>query len=268
MLHCAAVSQAEAGVQEGHRFDSSSAGKRHPVRVVAVAEAEERAVRPEPVGQHYQAGEGMLEWRREERAAGLKGCRKPRGELLAHRGQRGEWVVAIRPCSPKVAAAVVVARIPRRAVVGDGGDQERKEGSSLNPAVQRFDREDGAKAIAELVIRQERPQLTNMPGRLQPRQALHPVRQADLVLESPVGLAEVMEEGDRGQPLDEPLVRHRHARRQAEPFAEQGLAEQRLQRRGDVGAVVDERMPFECEGSSTDRRNFPQARSGNKLHPR
>ena len=112
----------------------------------------------------------------EERATRFEGCREPRGQLLANRGQRGEWVVAVRALPPEVAAAAVVARIPRRAVVGDGSDQQRQEGSSLNPArTAVLDREGRAQRRRRRSFDpQQRPQLANVAGRLQARQALHP----------------------------------------------------------------------------------------------
>jgi hypothetical protein len=96
-----------------------------------------------------------------------------------------------------------------------------------------------------------------MPSHVQAGQVLRTLGQADLVLKAAVGLAEVMQEGDGRQPLDQPPVAKRQARPQQQPLTQQRGLEQRLDRCGDVGAVIDERMPFELRRLVTKPAKLP-----------
>lgn len=108
-------------------------------------------MRAQPVGQHDQAGEGVLDMRvvGYERPARLEGCREPRRQLPADVGHGGEWVVAVLAHSPEVGAGVFLG-VPRCAVVGDGSDQQREEGTALDPGTQRLDRQRFAQALSEI----------------------------------------------------------------------------------------------------------------------
>lgn len=85
-----------------------------------------------------------------------------------------------------------------------------------------------------------------MPCRVDAAGAGRAFGQPDLVLEAPVGLAEVVQEGDGAKTLDQPLIRWRQCYRRQQSVGEQRVAEQGLEGRGYVGAMVDERMPFEA----------------------
>jgi hypothetical protein len=88
------------------------------------------------------------------------------------------------------------------------------------------------------------------------------VRDVDLVLKAPVGLAEVVQEGDRREPLDQPLVAERQAGRQQQPLAQQRVLEQRLQGGGDIGTMVDERMPLKMRRLGTRPAKLPGRPAG------
>ena len=129
-------------------------------------------------------------------------------------------------------------------MVGDGCNKQRQEGLALDPGAQGLGGQGLAQAALEVGrvrVAQERPKLADVPVRARAGRA---VLRMDLALEAPVGLAEVVQEGDRGQPLDQPFVAQRQAGGQKQPLPEKRVVEQRFQGRGDVGAVIDDRVPF------------------------
>lgn len=102
-------------------FKRPRPGERHPIGALAVGIGKEPFVRSEPVGQHQQAREGVMEGGRlRQVGALLEGLVEPSVERSTHRREIGDRIAAVlrRPMGVSIGRIV---SIPGTAVVGKDG---------------------------------------------------------------------------------------------------------------------------------------------------
>lgn len=186
--------------------------------------ARNRAKEPRPAGRH----------------------RKPRFETLPDLGQSVERIIAVGPPFPQVRAAEGIVTVPWRAVVGNGGHQQRQQRIACHPAAHIFQGQGFRQPSPQrllVLVEEQRVEFTHMAGDVDAARGPCTRRQQSLVLKPAVGLADVVQEGDGAEPLDQTLVIRIQAGKREQPAAHQRPREQRLQSRRHIGAVINERVP-------------------------
>ena len=194
--------------------------------------AKELRVGADPVRQHDEAGEGVLERRsvRELRSASLESGGKPSATRGDQRiGARG-WVEAEtrRPPGLLVACVTRVGSIGA-AVVADGRNEQA--GGSGSPVPER------PETMAEDILPQCCEGLCHVSGG---RTELGPA----LRLKPEVELADVVERGKHGQAGPPDVVEIDSAGQAGQAGTPEREREQGLRDGGDIGAVVEQRVPF------------------------